>query len=139
MFERSTVEQPYIGALEQMYTDGEYIVFQGAGEEKGTYWLYAITPEADSPQEIWAMTNTFTAIKEGILYFNNSGILSYDFKDGSDRRLDGNSKFGGLPYHWVDFFEDCIVLRMEMAGESGYNSIYILDMSTGTIECIISE
>lgn len=139
IFERSTLKQPYIGVLEQMYTDGEYIVFQGAGGEEGTYWLYAITPEADSPQEIWAATNTFTATKEGVLYFNNPGILSYDFKDGSDRRLDGDSKFGGLSYHFVDFFEDCIVLRMEIVGESGYNSIYLLDMSTGTIECIISE
>lgn len=116
----------------QTYTDGEYIVFKGRGEDGG-YWLYAITMGNDSPQQIWSATGTFAAIKDGILYFDNPGLLCYDLSDGSEQTLSfGTGISGG--WGFVDFFGEDMILRHAY----GYD-IYLFDRSEDKITCIISE
>lgn len=135
--DQMSVERIFENKVLSVQSDGEYVWFKGEKGDSGRC-IYLIHPENNRLQEIEGSdTATFSAMREGVLYFNgNERIHSFNLSDESYRVLpsDGSSLIYQA-YVTAGFFENCMVLR------NGYYNYYIClyDMQTGVIERIVPE
>lgn len=117
-------------------SDDEIIIFNGLEDAGGSsYSLYALHLENRLVQKIdHSAGSTFAAVNDGVLYYNSSGIASYDLKDGSYKALSADLTLGRQAYTEATFFENCLVLR------NGYNyRMYLYDIRNNTFTSLVPE
>ncbi|MDE7212808.1 MAG: DUF5050 domain-containing protein [Lachnospiraceae bacterium] len=112
--------------------EGDSLLVKVKSSDKGLYMVFL---EDSTVQKLDGPNVNFALLHDGIVYYNGNGIRSYDLKDGSVKTLskEGYQDRGGS-YAGVAFYDHSLVLRCEF-----YYEIYLFDIESGEIECIISQ